>query len=160
VSQRASGPFIFSSCAAAAAVVDQITKLAIYQRLSGPWEIVPGVLALRPDENTGVVWGLFNRWPLTVFAIGILAVALITFYFLRQPRHNRLESAAWGLIVGGAVGNLIDRALVGHVKDFIVVQFRGWSWPTFNAADAFITVGAILAIWYLSFSKTSQESPA
>jgi len=159
VSQRASRPLVFWAAAMVATGIDQITKLAIYQRLSGPWDIIPGVLVLRPDQNTGVVWGLFNRWPLAVFIIGILAVALVTVYFLRQPQHAILESAAWGLIVGGAVGNLVDRALVGHVKDFIIVQFHGWSWPTFNAADTFITIGAILAIWYLSFAKRPKNTP-
>ena len=100
-------------------------------------------------ENTGMAWSLLStaggwqRW----FFIGLGAVAAVFIVWL-LARHGgqRLFGWALALILGGAVGNVIDRLLHGHVVDFIQVHYGGWYFPSFNLADSAITVGAGLLI--------------
>ena len=88
--------------------------------------------------------GGWQRWLFTALAVGVSVVIAV---WLRQvPRSQRF--LAWGLtfVLGGAVGNLVDRLHLGYVVDFISVHYRGWYFPTFNVADAAISVGAALII--------------
>ena len=143
-----------------ALVLDQLTKFTIFEALvdSRRITLVPGVFSLAPARNTGVVWGLLDQWPLLVLVVGLAAAALVLFYFYRYSARTKPESVAWGLILGGAIGNLIDRATVGHVKDFIEMGFAGWSWPTFNVADACITIGACIIIGLFLFGKSPETA--
>jgi signal peptidase II len=158
VSDARSGPSYFWLSAAVAAALDQLTKHVVYDRVTDSREIIPGVFYLTSDQNKGVVWGLFNGWPFAVFVVGILAAAFVVYYYHRHSGGSRLEATAWGLILGGAIGNLIDRGTVGHVKDFISVRIAGWPWPTFNIADACITVGAFIIIWFFLFTKAEEKA--
>ena len=78
-------------------------------------------------------------------AVGLGASAFIL-YLLARHGHQRLFSLALALILGGAIGNLIDRIVYGHVIDFLDVHWRGWHWPAFNVADSAIVCGAALLI--------------
>ena len=117
------------------------------QALSGSPSVpvLPGIFHLTYLRNPGVAFGLFKGWSLpialatTALVLGLLASAL------RRERSSRLVNTAMGLILGGAVGNLIDRVRVGGVIDFL--DFRVW--PVFNVADTCITLGAILMAWTL-----------
>ena len=148
---------LFWALAAAAVCIDQLTKWAIYERsvTSRAFVVVPGVFfRLAPTGNPGVVWGLFGGWPGAVFAVGVLAAMGVTYFFYRYCEKSLKEAAALGIILGGAVGNLSDRAFVGHVRDFLEFKIYSHYWPTFNFADSFITVGAgILIVVFLSSSK-------
>ena len=87
----------------------------------------------------------WQRWMFTALAIGVSAGLLV---WLRRlpPRGQSLLAAALALIMGGALGNVIDRILLGHVIDFIHVHYQQWYFPAFNVADSSITVGAMLLI--------------
>lgn len=78
--------------------------------------------------------------------IGVVAVVVIVVWLWRLQTHERFTAAGLSLILGGAVGNLIDRALYGHVVDFIDWHYDGWHWPAFNIADSAITLGAVLVV--------------
>jgi signal peptidase II len=113
--------------------------------------LVPG-LNLIHVENPGVAFGLFaatgrgaDSWLLT--ALGLVALTLVGFYFLRVPRHNRLLQTALALVLGGAVGNLLDRVAAGAVTDFIDFYVGTWHWHTFNVADSAISIGIALIAW-------------
>ena len=100
--------------------------------------------------NTGAAFSLladaggWQRWLFTAIAIVISAV--IVHWLYRLPREERFTALSLSLILGGAIGNLIDRILLGHVIDFIQVWLGSYPFPAFNLADAAISVGAVLLI--------------
>lgn len=136
-------------------VADRVSKAAVLEHLAhGQWrEVFPG-LTLTHVRNPGIAFSLFaDGGPLTrvlLHLVILTAVVVIAWMVVRHPRHRVLAGFAFGLILGGAVGNLIDRVLYGWVLDFIHVWVRlgerTWSWPDFNVADSAISVGAVLLI--------------
>ena len=88
--------------------------------------------------------GGWQRWLFTGLASVVTVVLII--WLLRLPAREKLTAAALGLIIGGAIGNLIDRIMNGYVVDFIDVYYRDWHWPAFNLADSAITGGVILML--------------
>ena len=88
--------------------------------------------------------GGWQRWFFTVLASAVSLILLV--WLLRLPRQEWRTGLSLGLIIGGAVGNLIDRIQLGYVVDFIDVYFRNWHYPAFNIADSAITIGVILLL--------------
>ncbi len=101
--------------------------------------------------------GGWQRWLFTVLA-SVVTLVLIA-WLLRLPVQEKLTGAALGLIIGGAVGNLIDRIINGYVVDFIDVYYKTWHWPAFNLADSAITGGVILLLIDGLFLSKSMEQP-
>ena len=139
-------------------VLDQWTKHLAESSLHGrpPVTLVPGFLDLVHVENTGVAFGLFaagssTMGVLALTLLGMIALGLVLYYFLRTPESNRVVLVSLALILGGAIGNLVDRVMSGSVTDFIDAYVGTHHWPTFNAADSAITVGIVLlsidALW-------------
>lgn len=145
-------PWLLLSLAVIA--LDQFTKqlavgsLDYMQRVA----VIPGVLNWTLAFNTGAAFsflageGGWQRWLFTALAIGVSAVLAI--WLARTPRGDWRNALPLALIIGGALGNLIDRLRLGHVVDFIEVYWRDWSWPAFNVADSAICVGAVLLILF------------
>lgn len=135
-------------------VLDQVTKaLALDRLIPGvPLTLVEGYVALTLVMNTGLAFGLLAglppswRWVVVLLSLAALVVlARLAVRLLGQG--GWADTLAVGLLFGGAVGNLIDRARFGAVVDFVDLHARGWHWPAFNVADSAITVGvAILAL--------------
>jgi signal peptidase II len=150
--------------AGAVVVLDQVSKAAILGRLplGSPVSIVDGLLSLTLVMNPGLAFGLLasvpRAWRWVVAALSLVALAVLARVALRVlPAGGWTGRVAIGLIFGGAVGNLIDRAQFGAVVDFVDVHWRGWHWPAFNVADSAITVGvALLALRLL----TDRSAPA
>jgi signal peptidase II len=135
----------------AVVVADHLTKIVALDRLTPGVriDVVDHVLALTLVMNPGLAFGLLSNLPLAsrwlVAALSVTALAVLARVALRVlPTGGWLDVAAIGLIFGGAVGNLIDRARFGAVVDFIDVYYRDWHWPAFNVADSAITVGVVL----------------
>ena len=100
--------------------------------------------------NPGAAFSFLSSasgWQRHLFAAIAVAASVLIVYLLRRYAHDRLFCFALSLILGGAVGNLIDRVLLGAVVDFLDVHALGYHWPAFNLADSAITVGAALLIW-------------
>ena len=140
---RRRGGLLLWSIAAAVLVVDRLTKLWAEHALTQPRDLIDGVLTLRFTTNSGGAFSLGDRAPL-VFAIAAIVVcgAIVATSFRARPM---LQAVAFGLILGGATGNLLDRilrgsGLSGRVVDFIDLHV----WPVFNVADTSIVVGALL----------------
>ncbi len=132
-------------------VLDQLTKAAVRSHLPlhGARPVIAGVLDLIHVQNAGVAFGLMNDFPhpqRALLTMGLAVAALIGIgYYARQLQPaERLARAGLSLILGGAIGNLIDRVRDGYVVDFIDVYWRDWHFWAFNVADAAITAGAIL----------------
>ena len=140
-------------------MVDQMTKAWAKRTLHFGDEInvVPNFLNFIYAQNTGVAFsqlnngGDFGRWMLTILAA--LAAVAVLYYLWRTPRGNDRVLGACALLLAGIVGNLVDRARLGYVIDWIDVQFGGWHYPTFNVADAAICIGAGLLILDVVFNR-------
>lgn len=142
-----------------AAVIDQATKAWALEALWPPYSegitLLP-VLNLRLGFNTGVTFGMFAEsaagavWLLVGIKLAVVAWLL---HWLRRAA-TRIEATAIGLIVGGALGNILDRLRIGAVTDFIDAHYGGWHWPTFNMADVAIVCGVTLLV------LTSFRAPA
>lgn len=133
------------------AAIDQVSKVLLIERLPPyrPVAVLPSLNFLL-TYNTGVSFsflqlpGGWQRWPLAIFAIVIIIV--LVGWLARLPAARRLLGCAVAVILGGAVGNLIDRIVQGQVTDFIQVYWGDWSFAIFNLADAAITVGVALIL--------------
>lgn len=114
-----------------------------------PQEVLPW-LNMMLAHNYGAAFsflsdaGGWQRWFFTIMA-SIVSLVLIV-WVLRLPRREWLTGLALALVIGGAIGNLVDRVQLGYVVDFIDVHYKGWHWPAFNVADSAITCGIVLMI--------------
>ena len=124
--------------------------------------IIRGALDLVYAENRGIAFGQlqeggqFGRWFFVVLATA--AAIAVLFYFLRTPRNDDRILGACALLLAGILGNLTDRVRLGFVIDFILVHAGSYHWPTFNVADASISLGALLLAYDLVFASRSQKS--
>ena len=144
-------------------IADQVTKHLIERTLPfGTFYppdniiVIPGFFNLVHVGNTGAAWSLFSGYPKALAALGIMALLLL--YFFRNALQLKLPHAQWsfGLIIGGILGNLIDRFRLGHVTDFLDFHAVGWHFPSFNVADSAITIGVGLHILF-SFRQSESE---
>jgi signal peptidase II len=140
-------------------MVDQSTKAWAVRalRFGEDRSIVRGFLDLIYMENRGIAFGqlqeggAFGRWFFVVLASA--AAVAVFYYFVRTPRNDDRVLGACALLLAGILGNLTDRARLGHVIDFIVFHVGSYHWPTFNVADASITIGALLLAYDLVFGS-------
>jgi signal peptidase II len=142
--------------------LDQLSKwwiLAIVMQPPRVIEITP-FFNLVLGWNTGISFGLFggdgalNAWVLPLVACAV--VALVTYWLLRARTHA--IGVSLGLIIGGAIGNIIDRLRLGAVVDFLDFHAFGFHWPAFNVADSGITVGAALMIVSSLFGDNEERT--
>jgi signal peptidase II len=147
-------------------VLDQWTKhiataaLQLHDSIS----VLPG-LNWTLAHNYGVAFSILNngpgvqRWGLSIFAL--LVACGFTWYLTRVSKQDRYESIAFALVIGGAVGNVMDRLRLGYVVDFIDVYWRTHHWPAFNIADSAICVGAgLILIFGWRHPKPDAQAPA
>jgi signal peptidase II len=133
--------------------VDQLTKQIVKQTLPlhDAYNVIPGVLDITHVRNTGAAFGLLNAAdfpykPAVMIGIAAIALVAIAAYGAQLGLHERLARLGLSLILGGAFGNLMDRAVVGHVIDFVDVYWGTSHFWAFNVADAAISVGAVLVL--------------
>ena len=147
------------SALAAALLFDQLTKAAVTANavsLSEGLPVVPG-FNLIFHRNDGITFGLFGQvpwWALTLVALTVTAWLLLMMW--RAARTS--EAIACGLIVGGALGNVIDRIRFGAVTDFLDFHFGTYHWPAFNFADVAVVTGAALLLLLPVFSSQPRTS--
>jgi signal peptidase II len=143
--------------------LDQITKAVVRHTLVPymPHEVIPRVLNWTLAFNRGAAFSFLadsSGWQTWLF--GLLAVVVcigLIVWLARTARRDWRTALPVALIIGGALGNLIDRLIHGQVTDFIQVYWRAWSFPAFNIADSAITVGAVLLIAFGLFGKQSSR---
>jgi signal peptidase II len=145
-------------------MVDQSSKAWAVRalRFGDDRTIIRGFLDFVYTENRGIAFGqlqesgTFGRWLFVVLAIA--AAGAVLSYFLRTPRNDDRVLGACALLLAGIAGNLTDRARLGYVIDFIVLHAGSWHWPTFNVADASISIGALLLAYDLVFAGRRTRS--
>jgi signal peptidase II len=143
----------FYLISAAIVLLDQLSKLLVVRdmRLGQSVPILPGFFDLTFVLNPGAAFSLFATLPERIrnpffVLISIAAAVLIVVYRSRYLRENRLASASLSLVLGGAIGNLIDRLRYGVVVDFLDAHVADYHWPVFNVADSAISVGVTLLL--------------
>lgn len=151
------------SMAFLAFVVDQFSKwqTAVFFVNEESPKAITSFFNLVEAWNTGVSFSLFDDggvWGAVALSIFALLVVVFLLSWLRHET-SPLVQAALGLIIGGALGNVVDRLRFGAVYDFLDFHYRGWHWPAFNAADSFICIGAFLIIVHslVNHKKTSLK---
>ena len=142
--------------------LDQYTKALATAQLAYRVPVeVTSWFDLMLAHNTGAAFsflasaGGWQRWFLTAVAVAVSVVVVI--WLTRLKQSERILGVALGLVLGGGVGNLIDRVSLGYVVDFISWHYNDWYWPAFNIADAAICLGAVLLVWDSFFGETSKQ---
>jgi signal peptidase II len=147
-------------------VGDQISKaivrltVSLYESVS----VLPGFIDITHVRNAGVAFGLLNdleteyKWLVTT-GLGLVALAGIAYYARHLRPDERIARIGLSLILGGALGNLIDRVHAGYVLDFVDVYWRGWHFWAFNVADGSITLGALCVFVDLLLVKRHVSHP-
>jgi signal peptidase II len=143
-------------------VFDQITKSIVSSHfLLGDSRTVTAFFALVRVHNSGAAFSLFadqSGWQRGFFIVVALVASVALTHFLRKHAREPWLAAALALVLGGALGNLIDRVLLGHVVDFLYFHYRGFSWPAFNIADIAISCGAIMLVFDGLLAKRAVSS--
>lgn len=141
-------------------IFDQTSKYAIQHimTLYDYTEIIPGFFSLTYIQNPGAAFGLFGKATeslRSIFLIGIsiFALSILFIMYAKLTEKSILINVSIGMIIGGAVGNLIDRIRFHSVVDFLDFHLKGYHWPTFNLADSAITIGTIILMLNVLFPK-------
>ena len=150
--------------AAAVIVLDQLSKAWVVHALH-PGQMVPLIPGLLYDTltyNTGAAFSFlaggsgWQRWLFTALALSVSAALVV--WLARTPRRDWRSALPLALVLGGAVGNLIDRVAAARVTDFILVFIGSWPFPAFNIADSAISVGAVMLVLFGLFARPSAGS--
>jgi len=141
--------FPYALLTIAAIALDQWIKYWVETglELHQPVEILP-FLALFRTYNTGIAFSMLDSFgDIGLIAVSVCVVAFVLYLAAKTEPGQVLARIGFALIVGGALGNVIDRAVYGHVIDYILFHTPSWSFAVFNLADAFITVGAVAVVF-------------
>ncbi len=141
---------------------DIFSKLIIskYISINENVPIIKNFLNITNVRNTGVAWSLFDNQTLLVLIISTIVIIGIIIYIKKNKPNTNIEKISYSMILGGALGNLIERLVYSYVTDFIDIHIFGYNYPIFNLADTFIVVGAILLIiisWRNEYGKNKSK---
>jgi len=147
--------------------IDQLTKALVARSIlfQSSKSIIPGFFNLTHIRNRGAIFGFFSHSESRILFIfltlvSLVALGLVIYYFFKTPSSQRYMKISLSVILAGALGNLIDRIIRGYVIDFLDFHIKNWHWPSFNVADACITVGAFLLIFILVFKRGKECIPS
>lgn len=130
-------------------IIDQLVKLIVRSKVSLLEEIsvIPGFFSIFYIENKGAAFSFFSGATIVLIVLSILVLAFLHYYVLTEEKMTKWRVFGLGIVIGGVVGNLIDRIMYGAVIDYLSFDIFGYEFPVFNIADIGITVGfVILAI--------------
>jgi signal peptidase II len=145
-------------------IIDQITKIVIDNTISfhESINVIGGFFNLVHVRNRGMAFGLMNRPDVNLgfyilVAATIIAVILLSYWLYTLKQGENSLRFGLSLILGGAMGNLIDRVRLGEVIDFLDIYINTYHWPSFNVADSAITVGTVFVAYNLIFHAASEN---
>ena len=153
-----------TAVAALVLALDLLSKVIVFHTLRNhlPIPLIPGFLQLVYGENTGIAFGLFTEYGKILHILTPLAFLALLVILYRQFAGSPLGGLLiliFGFIIGGALGNILNRLYCGYVIDFIDVYYQSYHWYTFNLADSALTIGQVLLIYILLFYSRSQDQP-
>lgn len=131
-------------------VLDIVSKVLVskYIVLEKSIKIINDFFYITYVRNTGVAWSMFSSKTILVLLVSSFIILGIVLYIYNNRPKNMLEKVAYSMVLGGAIGNFVDRIIYGYVIDFIDIKIFGYDYPIFNLADAFIVIGVILLVIY------------
>jgi signal peptidase II len=146
--------------ALAVIVADQIVKRLVvsFLTMGDPVNVLGSFARFTRTENTGAAFGVFQGRSVWFIAVSAAASVAIAAFSREIAKMRRGEQIAFGLILGGAIGNLLDRVRLGAVVDFIDIGANNVRWPSFNVADSGISIGVTLLVIYLLFLSRSGQA--
>ncbi len=147
--------------------VDQVSKAVVVQKIAvlHSISVFPGFFNLTNIRNRGAIFGFFSHsesqlvYVLLTLA-SLAALGLVVFYFFKTPASDRFMNISLSLILAGALGNLADKIFRGYVVDFLDFYVKRWHWPSFNVADASISIGALLLVYAIFFRRKRKCTPS
>lgn len=138
-------------------VLDQVSKYAAVNYLKGkaPYVIIKGFLQFQYVENYGAAFGILQNKKVFFIIVTSIVIISISFFLIKHSSEiNKLMKISLVMLMGGAIGNLIDRLRLSYVIDFISIKFgNGYNFPVFNVADMFVVVGTLLIGIMVIFGK-------
>jgi signal peptidase II len=144
--------------AAAAVLADQVTKHVVTSTVALDDSVrVVGPLSIHHVQNTGIAFGLFAGATSIVTVVTAAAIVWMLVFFARSAARHPVLPAAFGLVIGGSLSNLSDRIRLGHVTDFIDLNW--WTFRIFNLADSFIVVGVLILLAALVLADRAPRPP-
>ncbi|MFC1668690.1 signal peptidase II [Chlamydiota bacterium] len=152
--KNSNNTFFLFSIIFAIVILDQYSKYLIIKWLA-PGEIVPIIKTffnVTYITNKGIIFGFFSLYPHFFLILSAITLIFLTCFILMQKEKSFCFTLSFGLLMGGALGNVSDRIRWGGVVDFLDFYYKSWHWPAFNCADAAITIGIVLLLIY-SFTK-------
>ena len=142
-------------------ILDQITKQVFWRsfELGRSTEVIDGIFQITLVRNAGAAFGVFEGGRIFFIVASVIATIFLLYIGYRLPAVDRYKRFLLGLILGGAVGNLIDRVYAGEVIDFLEIGIAGRWWPVFNVADIAVSIGAVLLLICLLRASSGQKTP-
>jgi len=148
-------------------LLDRLSKWLVAGRITlhDSIPVLPGFFRLTHVQNSGAAFGLFadssSEWKVAILIMfSVLALAVVSALLWKNSHSMTTTGVGLSLILGGAVGNLWDRLLSGHVVDFFDFYLGSYHWPAFNIADSAIVVGALLLVGEILFARSPAEQKA
>jgi signal peptidase II len=147
--------------------LDRLTKWTIAHRLSlhDGFQVIPGFFRIIHTENPGAAFGIFadspSPWKVALLILfSVIALLIVSALLWKSSHILTTTGVGLALILGGAIGNLWDRLVSGHVVDFLLFYIGRYQWPAFNVADSAIVVGAGLLVFEILFTKSPNHQSA
>ncbi len=128
-------------------IFDQVTKIVISDKLEVNRDSIPvidGFFSIVHTKNPGAAWGIFGDHTNILAFISLIAAVGMIVFFRKLAEEKAIQAAGLSLIIGGTIGNMIDRFYLSHVTDFLSFTFGTYQFPAFNVADSAITVGVVI----------------
>ena len=140
-------------------IIDICSKIIVtkYLGLGKSVKIINDILYLTHVRNTGAAWSMFDGNKYFVLIVSAVIIIGFIMYLLKNRPNNNIEKTVYGFILGGALGNFINRCVKGYVTDFIDVKILKYDYPIFNLADIAITLGTLGLIIILFFAKQEEK---
>lgn len=139
-------------------ILDQISKVLIEAilELNAEIQVIPNFFSLHYINNYGAAWSIMDNQTPLIITISLIALVII-YRFMYAFKTNQRNNIAFGLMVGGLIGNLIDRWLFGYVRDFFDFRILQYDYPIFNIADIAIVIGVILLFYAILKGEDHHE---
>lgn len=136
-------------------VIDQLIKIIISNTISlnDSIEVIKDFFEIANVHNFGAAWSMFNGNVIMLIIIGLAALIFIYFSFLHNKKLKKVEEITYSLLIGGIVGNLIDRIVLGYVVDYLSFNIFGYMFPVFNLAD----IGIVISVFIIIIMSIQEE---
>lgn len=140
-------------------IIDQFTKFLIvkYMEIGESIPVIEKLFYISSHRNAGAAFGILQGQMIFFYIITVIVIGIIVYYIQTQTKESRFLGISLGLILGGAIGNFIDRVLLGHVVDFLNVYIFSYDFPIFNIADSALVIGVLLLIVFIFLEEKKQR---